>query len=402
MIPRLNWQSLSRDPGKWEKNVKLRRASCSVPDILSTYKSYREQEEKRQTVAQERNRLSCSPSPSHHQGRQMRSELDSLDAKLRELANELAAKTIHLPNDSHPDVPLGEDRVILQFNQDRLGDAPQSRDHLELLREKGWISDGSTSVAGAGFISLKNTGAALEHALVNYALKFATDRGFTLLTVPDLVSEEVVEGSGFAPRPSPNTHDPVYRTSDGLVLAGTAELPLLALHRRQYLGEFPVKLVAVGHSFRRECGHYGTDARGLFRLHQFTKVELFQLSHPAHSDSDYERLCAAQIDLVRSLGLPGRQLEMRMGELGPSAYRKRDVELWFPHSKRWGEVTSASHCTDYQARRMDIRVKGEAGSFVHTMNATGIAVPRIIQCIAEWGGDPPKVLQRHLEYLGFT
>ena len=253
-------------------------------------------------------------------------------------------------------------------------------------------------MAGRGFAVLRGTAALLEHTLVNYAMKFAVARGFTPVTVPDVVEDRVVEAAGFVPRSIEN--DPVFRIpSDGLSLVGTAELPLLAMHSgtRHPIQSLPKWYVATGHAFRREAGQYGATVRGLFRLHQFTKVELFAISTPDLSDQVFERLCSTQLDLIKSLGFPGRQLEMSARELGASAFRKRDIELWFPFSQRFGEVTSASSCTDYQSRRCNIRL--EDGRFVHTLNATAVAVPRIIQCIAEHGmphSKGPRVRPRRL------
>jgi seryl-tRNA synthetase len=349
--------------------------------------------------------MALAGSGPSEQGRLLREDIAGLSDKLEELASGLDSLCSDLPNEIHPDVPEEQDRTLCEFNKDRRHvSSTNFHDHLAIMKEKGWMDwEEGVRVAGRGVAVLRNDAALLERVLCNYAIRFAISNGFSFVSVPDLIKEGHVEMAGFAPRTTEN--DPVFRLgSDQLALAGTAELPLLAMHAgtRHLPSELPKLLVAHGHAFRREAGQYGAAGRGLYRLHQFSKVELFAICHPEHSESLYEHLCKLQLKLIESLGFPGRVLEMCAPELGASASRKRDIELWFPHSQRYGEVTSASHCTDYQARRADIRlVEGGKGKkrFVHTLNATAVAVPRIIQCIAEFGCEVPAVLRKDMDYL---
>lgn len=403
LLSRFNLSAIAKDPAKWAKIVELRGMSgLDIWSLVAEYERHRGLLRERDSIARSKNSFNSSAGGVGQVdlGREFRQRLDAIDKELVLLEAKIGEEAALLPNDIHRDCPLDHDRVLEEFNTD-CRDPADPQDHITVLTRAGWLDmSGAIAIAGHGFAVLKGTGAMLEHALVRYALGHALSRGFTLLTVPDLVREEVVrEGSGFAPkrkRHDSNSSDPVYKTDDGLVLAGTAEMPLLAMHSHQTFGpqDLPIRLTALGHAFRREAGNHGTASRGLYRLHQFTKVELFSLAHPDRSEQAYEDLFAAQLEIIKGLGFRGRVLEMSARELGASAFRKRDIELWLPHSRRWGEVTSASNCTDYQARRLDIRYRSSDGKgHVHTLNATAMAVPRIIQCIAEYGLQVPRGLE---------
>lgn len=343
----------------------------------------------KQGLERTKNLLARSDSGDQVVGKGLRENISLLESKQRVLEEFFHSTALKIPNDVGNE--SAEDRVTLEFNTDQKCAA--GHDHLEFMTKNRWIDqEAAVKMAGSGFACLRGQGALLEHALVQIAIRYAMENGFELVTVPDLIRDEIVALSGFHPRLSGD--DPVFRLgSDNLALAGTAELPLAAMYKDQHLlpSDLPRRLVAVGHAFRREVGHSGGKTRGLYRLHQFTKVELFVTSTPEQAAEEYQKLLAMQLGFIQSLGFCGRQLEMSPKELGASAFQKRDIELWFPHSQRFGEVTSASWCTDYQARRLNVRVKG--GDFAHTMNATAMATPRIIQCIAEHGGLIPGAVQ---------
>lgn len=417
-LPRLDWRSLVGNPTYWLNNIARRQVKCDHEMIVKAYNEYKRLEHQRQLLSTQRNTVSQSTNGPSEEARHLRQEIVDLSDRLDDLSRHLSDLTATLPNDTHPDVPCDEDRVIDQFPAHHHNNATAC-DHIEAMRTAGWMNnEEAIKVAGRGVSVLRGTAALVEHALCNYAINFAIKHGHQLVTVPDLVNESVVESAGFAPRRhhtdtnagdddddnltgAGGGSDPVYRLPEGLALAGTAELPLLAMHANARFSptDLPILLVARGHAFRREAGQYGATSRGLYRLHQFTKVELFAISHPDHSEQVFERLCQVQLDLIRSLGFAGRRLEMCTPELGSSAYRKRDIELWFPAMQRFGEVTSASNCTDYQARRADIRMSGPDKRFVHTLNATAVAVPRLIQCMAEHGCVVPTVLKPFMDQL---
>lgn len=398
-IPRLDWRSLVNETAVWADSIKRRQVECNLDQIVSCYKEYKQVEATHRALLTQRNLLAAANTgghqPGREQGRELKTEIAEINSRLQLLSTKLHHLCTALPNTIHPAVPE-IDTVIDTFNTDTVPGKPVN-DHIQAMKQWNWMDPlDAVRVAGRGVSVLRGKAAVLEHALCNYAIRFAVNRGFELVTVPDLVKQEHVESSGFAPRRN-DSGDAVFRLpEDGLALAGTAELPLLAMHSSSRLTGLPRLYVARGHAFRREAGQTGQLARGLFRLHQFTKVELFAIADPLSSETVFEQLCSVQLDLIRSLGLPGRRLEMSAKELGASAHRKRDIELWFPGMQRFGEVTSASNCTDYQARRADIRV---GNRFVHTLNATGMAIPRIIQCIVEWGGNIPECLKSDMDHL---
>ncbi|KAJ2282964.1 seryl-tRNA synthetase [Coemansia sp. RSA 370] len=230
----------------------------------------------------------------------------------------------------------------------------------------------------------------------------AAAAGFVPHITPDAARSSVVDACGFRPRPSAEDGgsgeaSQIYRmtpvadergehSADPLCLVATAEIPLVAMKQQQILdgSSLPESVAGLSHCFRAEAGARGRDTRGIYRLHQFTKVELVTLSHPTHSDTELQRLLDFQTSLYADLGLTFRVLQMPSHELGASAYQKYDIEAWMPGRKQWGEISSASNCTDYQARRLGIRVRGEGQHvFVHTLNATAVAVPRLAVALLE-------------------
>jgi len=247
-------------------------------------------------------------------------------------------------------------------------------------------------VSGQKFLYFKNGAALLELALVQWAVHEAVKRGFQPFIPPDLVRAPVVAGCGFAPRDDEATQ--IYEVSDSdLCLAGTAEIPMAGMFMNGTLiasKELPKRLVAFSHAFRTEAGSSGSENRGIYRLHQFSKVELFALTRSDLDESNkmLEEIRSLEEDLFTQLGLCFRVLDMPTEELGAPAYRKFDMEAWMPGLEKWGEISSCSSCTDFQARRLNIRHKEEYNQkgnlqFAHTLNGTACAVPRMIISILE-------------------
>jgi len=252
--------------------------------------------------------------------------------------------------------------------------------------------DSGGKVSGQKFLYFKNGAALLEIALVQWALHQAVKRGFQPFIPPDLVRAPVVAGCGFAPRDDEATQ--IYEVSDSdLCLAGTAEIPMAGMFMNDTLiasKELPKRLVAFGHAFRTEAGSSGSENRGIYRLHQFSKVELFAVTRADIDESNkmLDEIRELEEDLFTQLGLCFRVLDMPTEELGAPAYRKFDMEAWMPGLEKWGEISSCSSCTDYQARRLNIRHKEEYNQkgnlqFAHTLNGTACAVPRMIISILE-------------------
>ena len=325
------------------------------------------------------------------QGRQLREQVGQSKEELERVAAELDAIHRLIPNMSHPDAPVGaDDQANVELSQ---GKTPrpefdfQPRDHVELGEKLELIDlEGGARVAGHGFYFLKNEAVLLELALQRYAVDTLIGEGFTPTTTPDLARNEILEGIGFIPR-GPETQIYSVEKSD-LSLIATAEITLGGLFAGQILDadELPIKLCGISHCFRTEAGAHGRATRGLYRVHQFTKIEMFAFTLPSESDAMLDHIRDLECRLFDGLGIPYRVVDTATGDLGGPAYRKFDLEAWMPGRDAWGEVTSTSNCTDYQARRLGIRykVKGQKGTqFLHTLNGTAIAISRALLAVLE-------------------
>ena len=294
-----------------------------------------------------------------------------------------------LPNTTAPDVPEGETQILKHFGafERELTLHPPGTNHVDVGVQMGLFDfEAASSVVGSKWVYLKGQGALLENALVQFALDKLLRRGFELVLPPDVADIQLVAACGFQPK---DREGEVYRLADStLALAATSEILLAGLYagRKIPKHQLPKRFVALSHCFRPEVGHYGSSARGLFRVHQFTKVEMFSYCLPQDSESIFEEFVALQQEIIQELELYGRLVAISAKELGNSAYRKRDVEVWFPMRRQWGEVTSASDCTTYQTSRLGIySIDSSNGKKLdlHTVNATALAVPRVIQALVE-------------------
>lgn len=325
------------------------------------------------------------------EGRRLREQTAQLRTELDETAAELDAIHRVIPNMSHPDAPVGaDDKANLELSQ---GKTPrpqfdfQPLDHVELAEKLDLVDfEGGASVAGHGFYYLKNDAVLLELALQRYAVEMLMREGFTPMTTPDLARNEILEGIGFIPR-GPETQIYSVEGTD-LSLVATAEITLggLLAGRTLDAGELPIKICGISHCFRTEAGAHGRATRGLYRVHQFTKIEMFAFTLPEQSDAMLDHLRQMECRLFDGLGVPYRVVDTATGDLGGPAYRKFDLEAWMPGRGEYGEITSTSNCTDYQSRRLDVRykVKGEKGTrFLHTLNGTAIATGRALIAILE-------------------
>jgi seryl-tRNA synthetase len=302
------------------------------------------------------------------------------------IASEFDIKVLGISNVVDDAAPRGgeEDFVVLEeVGTPRTFDfAP--RDHLELGEMLGASDvERAAKVSGSRFYYLTGVGAQLEFALVNMAMDLAMDAGFTLMVPPVLVKPTAMEGTGFLGQAAEN----VYRVeSDDLYLVGTAEVPLAAYHSDEILEakQLPLRYAAFSSCFRREAGTYGKDTRGIIRVHQFDKVEMFAFVDPADALAEHQRLLAWEKDFLNLLEVPYRVIDVATGDLGASATRKFDCEAWIPTQGKYREVTSASNCTQFQARRLGVRVRGaDHTQPVSTLNGTLCAIPRTIVSILE-------------------
>ena len=325
------------------------------------------------------------------EGRVLRAQTAEVQERVDQLAAQSDALLRLIPNMSHPAAPVGvDDKANLELFR---GKTPLPQfdfpplDHVQLGEKLGLVDfEGGARVAGHGFYFLKNEAVLLELALVRYALEILAGEGFTPTTTPDLARNEVLEGVGFIPR-GPETQIYSIEGSD-LSLVATAEITLGGLFAGQTIDaeDLPIKLCGISHCFRTEAGAHGRAARGLFRVHQFTKVEMFAYTLPGESDDMLDYLRGLECRIFDGLGVPYRVVDTATGDLGGPAYRKFDLEAWMPGRGDFGEVTSTSNCTDYQARRLGIRYKqkGEKGTrLVHTLNGTAVAVSRALLAVLE-------------------
>ncbi len=302
------------------------------------------------------------------------------------IAADFDTKVLAISNVVDDAAPRGgeEDFVVLEeVGTPRTFDF-EPRDHLELGEMLGAIDvERAAKVSGSRFYYLTGVGAQLEFALVNMAMDLAMDAGFTLMVPPVLVKPTAMEGTGFLGQAAEN----VYRVeSDDLYLVGTAEVPLAAYHSDEILEakQLPLRYAAFSSCFRREAGTYGKDTRGIIRVHQFDKVEMFAFVDPADALAEHQRLLAWEKDFLNLLEVPYRVIDVATGDLGASATRKFDCEAWIPTQGKYREVTSASNCTQFQARRLGVRMRGaDQTQPVSTLNGTLCAIPRTIVSILE-------------------
>lgn len=330
-------------------------------------------------------------------------EADAKRADLEAQTNDIAKL---LSNVLDPEAPIGGEadfKVIEHVGEPRKFDF-EPKDHVELGKLLGAIdTERGAKVAGARSYYLTGPGALLELALVNYAIKQATKVGFIPVIPPVLVNPPAMEGTGFLGQAAENVY---HIEKDDVYLVGTSEVPLAAYHMDETLdaAKLPIRYTGYSPCFRREAGSYGKDTRGIIRVHQFEKVEMFVFAKPEDAKAEHKRLLQWEKDFLNAMGIPYRVLDIASGDLGSSANRKFDIEAWIPTQNAYREVTSTSNCTEFQARRLNIRMKDENGTRpLATLNGTLVAVPRMIVAIlennqnADGSVNVPEVLQ---DYMG--
>lgn len=329
-----------------------------------------------------------SPQGSEQRGREVKEELKKLEPQLNKIEEEYNLALREIPNLPLEGVPVGasEKENVVRRTVGSPGKSDFTpRDHTELGKLLDVVDfERAAKVSGSDFYFLKNDGVLLELALVRYGLDFLVKRGYVPFLTPDLAHERFYLGTGYLPRgPEAQT----YTISDSdLGLIATSEVTLAGLHADESLekSELPKKYAGYSHCFRVEAGSYGKYSKGLYRVHQFTKVEMFALSTPQEGEAIFEEILANQEAFWKSLEVPYRVVEMCTGDLGAQAARKIDIEAWMPGRDDWGEVTSSSNTTDYQARNLNIKYReGGKLEYAHTLNGTLVAVPRAIIAILE-------------------
>lgn len=385
-----------------QENCRKRNVNVDVSEVVGLYDSRNHVLAELESLRSRRNEnaraMKASPSDEQRtrlieEGKSLKKQIPELEQKLSQTDQELTSKAFEIPNMTHPDAPVGRDdednRELRQWGTPRSFEFTP-RDHVELASLLDLVDfNTAAKVSGTKFYYLRNQAVFLELALNRLAMDVLSDYGFTPMITPDIAREEVVTGIGFQPRGEESN---IYTLEGGEgCLIGTAEITLGGYHRDQVLtgSDLPIRYAGLSHCFRREAGAAGRFSKGLYRVHQFTKVEMFVYCRPEESEAMLDRLLAIEEEIVQKLELPYRVVDTCTGDLGGPAYRKFDIEAWMPGRGEhgdWGEITSTSNCTDFQARRLGTRYRDNGKpALVHMLNGTAIANSRALVSILENG-----------------
>jgi seryl-tRNA synthetase len=379
------------DPDGFRAAVARKHAGTEFDELLAADERWRSLVPKVDDL-RGRQKLAGRPTPEQIEGlKQVKEELQGLESELADAEAARDAALEQIPNPPHESVPDGDEEEDAEEIR-RWGEPPQlgePQDHLALGR---FDMERAAKVSGSRFGYMIGDTALLALALYRFALDGLVSRGFAPVLPPVLVREEAMYGTGFFPS---EKHDYYEIPADGLYLVGTSEVPLAGLHMGEILEGLPLRYAAFSSCFRREAGAAGRDTRGMFRVHQFEKVEMFVWCPPEESWAEHDRLLAIEEELVQELGLPYRVLNIAAGELSASAAKRYDIEAWFPSQERYREITSCSNTTDYQARRLGTRFRrGEKGlETPHTLNGTAATGRWVLAILENFQGEVPEVLR---------
>jgi seryl-tRNA synthetase len=338
-------------------------------------------------------------------GKELKDKIAAAEAELAGIEAEFTPLIKSIPNVTDDDVPVGGEEDSVEIK--RVGDQNTgAQDHLDFAVARDWLDfERGTKVAGTKFYYLKGDLALLENAITQYALNFILTKGFTFMTVPHMVNARTMTGTGFAPRSSEQSDEYAIEGED-LSLIATAEIPLTGYHADEIIDESQLPLMYAGLSpcYRKEAGTYGKHTRGLFRVHQFNKLEMYAFTTPEQSRAMHEQILAIEEELWQSLGIPYHVINIASGDLGAPAAKKYDIEYWSPVDEKYRELTSCSNCTDYQTRNLNIRVRRTDGSIemLHSLNGTAVSLARSLVAVIEHYQNAdgslrvPKVLQPYM------
>lgn len=400
-----------------EKNCEARNVKCDISRLLELDKERRELGTESDRLRSEKNKINDviagatseeEKNEIKEKGKDIKDNYIKVECELKGINIKYKELLLQVPNMSHPDSPTGKDDGENK-EIERYGEPPQfdfvPKGHEELMKDLDIIDfERAARVSGAKFYYLKKEGVLLEMALVQFVFRKLMEKGFTLFTTPDLAKDKVLEGIGFSPR---GKETQIYSVENSdLSLIGTAEITMGGYHMGETIPEekLPLKYAALSHCFRTEAGSYGRHSAGLYRVHQFTKVEMFAYASPEDSEKIHEELKNIEVEIFQDLGVPFRVVDICTGDLGGPAYRKYDLEAWMTSRDGWGEITSTSDTTAYQARRLNIKVERKDGAkeFLHMLNGTAVAVSRALIAIienyqqADGSVKIPEVLQKYM------
>lgn len=397
---------LRENPDKVREAIRNKGFDLDLDQIIELDSKKRELDIKVQSLREERNK--AAKAKDIDAGKRVKEELQRLEPELEKAEKEFGNLFNQIPNPPLPQVPIGaneKDNVeVRKWGTPRKFDFTP-KDHLELGTGLGILDfETGAKVSGSQFYFLYGAGALLEIALVNFAMELLSKAGFTPVITPDLAKSRFYLGTGYMPK---GDEAQTYEIEgEDLGLIATAEVTLAGKHADEAISEssLPIKYIGYSHCFRKEAGAYGKYSKGLYRVHQFTKAEMFIYCVPSDSEKMHELILEMEEKIYQALGLPYRVLEMCTGDLGAMAARKFDIEAWMPSREEYGEVTSTSNCTDYQARNLNIRFRTKDGrnEFVHMLNGTAIATSRTPLAILENYQEAdglvriPEVLQKYM------
>lgn len=375
-----------------EKSAREKGYSVDIPALLSLDNERKALLQSVETLRQDKNALSAQmkggkPDPELiEKSKVIKQQLADEEPKLDAIEKDLNDRLKQVPNIIFDDVPLGGEECSIEVA--KWGENKASGvDHLDYATGRGWLDfERGAKVAGAKFYYLKGGLALLENALLQFGLKKVQEHGFTFMTVPDMVSSKVLEGCGFNPRSSEQS-DEYYIEGEDLAMIATAEMPLTGYHMDEIIDEKDLPLCYAGYSacFRKEAGTYGKYTRGLFRVHQFNKLEMYVFCLPEQSKEIHEKILAIEEEIWQEIGIPYHVINIAAGDLGAPAAKKYDLEYWSPVNQKYQELTSCSNCTDFQARSLNIRVRRTNGNVevLHTLNGTAISLARTLVAVLE-------------------
>lgn len=388
----LDVKFIRENPDLVERSAKEKGYKVEIKEILDLDEKRKKELAKVEVLRQKRNEIAGKMKGGKPElelieaGKAIKRELAEKEEVLAKVDAKLKVALKAVPNIIFDDVPLGgeEDSVEVKHWGENHATGV---DHLDYAVSRDWVDfERGAKVAGAKFYYLKGELALLENALLQYGLSKVLEHGFTYMTVPDMVSSRVLEGCGFNPRSSEQS-DEYYIEGEDLAMIATAEMPLTGYHMDEIIDEDKLPLLYAGYSacFRKEAGTYGKYTRGLFRVHQFNKLEMYIFCLPEQSKEMHEKILAIEEDIWQGLGIPYHVVNIAAGDLGAPAAKKYDMEYWSPVNQKYQEITSCSNCTDFQARACNVRVRRKDGTveFVHTLNGTAIPLARALVVMLE-------------------
>jgi seryl-tRNA synthetase len=388
----LDIQFIRDNPELVQKKSEQKGYTVNIGELLELDAERRTRLTQIEELRARRNQLTADmkgQKPSDEQlatGRELKEEIAKLEAELSSTDERYTSLMWSIPNVTQDDVPVGGEELSVEiktYGEKTTG----AQDHLDFAVGRGWVDfDRGAKVAGAKFYYLKGDLALLENAVTQFALDFVTKKGFTFMTVPHMVNSRIATGTGFAPRSSEQS-DEYFIENEDLSLIATAEIPLTGYHADEIIEEASLPLLYAGLSpcYRKEAGTYGKHTRGLFRVHQFNKLEMYAYTLPEESNAMHERIREIEEEIWQAINIPYHIINIASGDLGAPAAKKYDIEYWSKVDGNYRELTSCSNCTDFQTRNLNIRVRRKDGKveMLHSLNGTAVSLARSLVAIIE-------------------